>query len=322
MGFSCFWLKEKKNLSYFSSTWKSSEGEGCSFFLSRQKLKWRTFIEVKMTAQAPWNELIHHHCLILFSLFLLCLSLSLKMTALMTTSWEPLQSNLKQDIITVGLKAPSLQSNSSCMSSGSSNKDDSSASSSNLFCKLTHWITTQFTWALQDLGPSCAWGTAAFLQGQGAGSQCYQNKQCKAQDGPWQGVQGAVRRLSTDKGKPGVRTISSKGELAQSPTLLRGSSGSRELCQTFTMVQVNIQIQKSFFMCITNTANYTVCLIAAFWISSVCDTQSIRKQQPSATTSLIRLQFPAGVWSSSLDSFLYGNGRSMNYWRCALKWCW
>lgn len=184
-----------------------------------------------MTAQAQWNELSHHHCLIHFSLFLMCLSLSLKMTALMTTSWEPLQSNLKQYIITVGLKAPSLQSNSSCMSSGLSNRmialqappascaSSPTGSRNNSFGLCRIW------------GPAVSEELQHFPKDKDWQS-VLPKRTVKGTGWALAGCVGSSRRHSTassHQAKPGARTISPNGELAQSLTLLRALSGSREL---------------------------------------------------------------------------------------------
>lgn len=108
------------------------------------------------------------------------------------------------------------------------------------------------------------------------------------------------------------------------PHFAEGIVTFQRLCQTFTsgsgqQQDPDIHLYAPLDVRFTNTANYTMCLMPEFGSISVCATQSIRKQQPLATMSLIRLQFPDGVWNS-LDSLLCDNARSTNYWRCALKW--
>lgn len=119
MGLAFFRLKKKRCFQLCLHL-NSSKGAGYSFFLSRQKLEWRTWMEVRMAIKAQWNELSLHHCVIHFSFFLLCLGLLFKTTTLTATSWEPLQSNFKQYMITAGLKDLSSQSSSSCVRSGPS----------------------------------------------------------------------------------------------------------------------------------------------------------------------------------------------------------
>lgn len=284
-------------------------------------------MEVKMTAQVQWNELNHHHCLIHFSLFLLWLSLSLKMTALMTISWEPLQSNLKQYIITVGLKAPSLQSNSSCMSSGSSNRMIALQAPPASFASLPTASQNNSFGLHRIWGPAVSEELLHFskdkelaVSAAKTSSERHRmdtSRVCREQ------LEGTAQAPCTMK-NPVLEPSALMGRLL-SPSLCWGGCQVPEALPDIHNCSgqhqdPNILLYVHLNLWFTNNANYTMCLIPELGSSSVCATQSIRKQQPLAT--VIRLQLPAVIWSSSLDYFLCGHGRSMSYWRCVLKWCW
>lgn len=208
-------------------------------------------MEVRMTAQAQWNELSHHQYLIHFSLFLLWLSLSLRMTVLMTISWEPLQNNLKRYIIIVGLKAPSLQSNSSCMSSGSSNRMIALQAPPASFASLpTGSQNNSFglhrIWGsavpeeLQDFSKDkelavCAAKTSSERHRMGTSRVCWEQPEGTAQ------APCAMENLV-------LEWSAQWGEIAQSLTLLRGLSHSRGFARHSQVVQANSKIQAFTFM--------------------------------------------------------------------------
>lgn len=81
---------------------------------------------------------------------------------------------------------------------------------------------------------------------------------------------GVAAQLPYTKHNPCIREISTNGEFAQSLIcFLRGSTGYRELFETFTMVQQpdsNMPPYLHLEIWLTSTANYAMCLTLLFWI--------------------------------------------------------